>query len=158
MSVRNALPFEFLPRWPDLRRFFAGAEAAEDGAIGQEVLSWLEQRDRELEDFLAKLGSGMPVIDMGDGAVPTGFSKGWWVNEARVLRRVVGTLSVAGATDTVANVVRDGASVGTITIPSGERVATADVGAAYEADQFWQQQVTTAGTGAGGLTFYGEFG
>lgn len=64
MAIRNALPFEFLPRWPDLRRFFAGAEAAEDGAIGQEVLSWLEQRDRELEDFLSSLSGGGGVIHL----------------------------------------------------------------------------------------------
>lgn len=157
MSVRNALPFEFPYRWNDVRRFFAGADAAVDAMLGDEAVSLMDQRDRDLEDFLAGMGTGMPVIDLGDGAAPTGFSKGWWVSQGRVLERVTGTLTVPGSTDTVASVIRNGAAVGSITIPSGDLVATADIGEPYSTDEFWQMQVTTAGTGAGGLTYYGAF-
>lgn len=45
MSVRNALPFEFPFRWNDIRRFLTG--------VPDEAIDYLDQRDRDLEDFLA---------------------------------------------------------------------------------------------------------
>ena len=45
MAVRNALPFEFPYRWGDVRRFF--------GKLDDEAVDYLDQRDRDLEDFLA---------------------------------------------------------------------------------------------------------
>ena len=48
MAIRNALPFEFPYRWNDIRRFFT--------ALPDEAADYLDQRDRDLEDFLATLG------------------------------------------------------------------------------------------------------
>lgn len=47
MTVRNSLPFEFPFRWNELRRLFAG--------LPDEAADFLDQRDRDIEDFLASL-------------------------------------------------------------------------------------------------------
>ena len=54
MAIRNALPFEFPWRWDDIRRFF--------GKMEDEAVDYLDQRDRDLEDFLATLGGGVPTL------------------------------------------------------------------------------------------------
>lgn len=51
MAVRNALPFEFPYRWGDVRRFF--------GKLDDEAVDYLDQRDRDLEDYLATLDDGV---------------------------------------------------------------------------------------------------
>lgn len=149
MASPTPLPFEYENRYADLYEEFG---------IAFDTAVVMEERDRQLEDFLAGLRSGAPVIDVGDGAVPTGHTKGYWIGTPGVLRRVTATLSVPGSTDTIANVLRNGSTIGAITIPANETVATAEVGGSFAADDFWQMQQTSAGTGAGGLTYFGDFG
>lgn len=55
MAIRNALPFEFPYRWPDLRRFF--------GKVPDEAADFLDQRDRDLEDYLADLNDGIGAAE-----------------------------------------------------------------------------------------------
>lgn len=142
------LPFEYEIRY---------GEQFPEWGIPMEQAAHLEERDRQLEDFLASFNRPVLVIDVGDGAVPTGHTKAHWVGRPGSLARVTATLSVAGSTDTVASILRDGSSIGTVTIPAGDQVVTVEVGEGFDADSFWQMQQTTAGTGAGGLTYFGEF-
>ena len=132
--------------------------------------SWAKDRDtdggdldfenwKELQRWADRLTfNNFLIIDVGDGAVPTGHTKAHWISQSGSLHRIVATLSVVGSTDTIANVLRDGAIVDTVTIPASTTVATFDVSVSFSAGQFWQMQQTSAGTGAGGLTYFGEFG
>lgn len=113
---------------------------------------------KELQRWADRLEMGaLPVIDFGDDVVMTGYSKEFWVENAGTLATVTGTLSVAGSTDTVTEILRSGYTVGTLTIPAGERLATASIDAAFEANDFWQVYQISAGTGAAGATYYGGF-
>lgn len=118
-----------------------------------------EQFDRNFDE-LARMASGNPgtaVIDAGDGAVITGYTKKFWTRTASTLADVTGVLEVAGTTDTVANVIRNGHVLVTLTIPAGEVAATVIVDVDFEVGDFWQIQQVTAGTGAVGPTYYGGF-
>lgn len=60
--IPRTLPFEYQPRWPDMREQpMVNPERELDLDRWTE---WLERRDRELEDYLAKLGSGGGVLDV----------------------------------------------------------------------------------------------
>ena len=145
----TSLPFEYPFQW-DNESLREGAGVTPEGA------AILKQRDRDLEDYLSGLGAALAVIDMGDGAVPTGHSKAWYFHTAAMLGTIAGTLAVPGTTATIADVLKNGSVVGTVTIPANATSATADVGVPFAAGDRWQMQVTTAGTGAGALTYYGD--
>ena len=118
-----------------------------------------EQFDRNFDE-LARMAGGNPgtaVIDAGDGAVITGYTKKYWIREASTLADVTGVLEVAGTTDTVVNVIRTGYALGSLTIPANATTATVTFDAAFVAGDYWQIQQTTSGTGAIGPTYYGGF-
>lgn len=97
------------------------------------------------------------VIDMGDGAVLTGYSKSYRPLRDATLDRIVGSLEAVGTGDIVADVVVNGAAVTTITLPAGETTAELDLSQFFSADDRWQMNVTTTSTDANGLTWYGRF-
>lgn len=122
----------------------------------------LEERDRELEDFLSTVGGGGPqIIDMGDSAVYTGWSKPFYPLASTTLAQVRGIVTAASNTnETQATVFKNGTeSLGVLTIPVDELKSNVlAVNANLGPSDFWQVLVTQAGVGASGLTFYGESG
>lgn len=114
---------------------------------------------KELQRWADRLPSGgaggAMVIDAGDGAVITGYTKAFYITHAGTLSFVVGTLSSAGSTDTVVDIIHNGYTIGTLIIPAGELSATLDLGLTVSVGDYWQVQQITAGTGATSPTYYG---
>lgn len=111
----------------------------------------------ELRNKLDEVGSDVGIIDLGDGQVVTGYSKPYLPLSQTTLYVVYGNLSVAGSTDTVAEVNQNGVAMATLTIPASSTLASVTVSLPFEAEDRWQMNVTSAGSGALGLTFYGRF-
>lgn len=62
---------------------------------------------------------------------------------------VVATLDVAGTSDTVVTLYKNGASIGTVTLGSGVTDVTASITSAFDGvDDYLQAKVTTVGTGS----------
>lgn len=114
------------------------------------------QRGGGVWRFDEEVSGAFAVIDVGDGGVVTGWTKRFHPFRAGRLDRVHATLTTAGTSDTVADVYVDDAVVGTVTVLAGQTKGTAGVMAAMGENSNWQQHVGVAGTGAVGLTFYGE--
>lgn len=145
-------PFEYVQRWPFLSPFFPEG-------LPTELTEHLDQRDRDLEDFLSGVGGVLGVIDYGDALVMTGFSKSFRPLKAAPLSVVAGGLEVAGTTSTVTKVYKNGLDTGvTLTIPAGATYAETTTNVSFGATDRWQMLVTSAGTGANAATFYGRFG
>lgn len=119
-----------------------------------------EDLDRYVDELLRRLddsGYDVGVIDFGDAGVLTGYSKSYYPLREATLAEVYGSLSVPGTTDTVAVVNLNGAAVGTLTIPAGQTFASLVLSVDFAPTDRWQMNVTTAGAGAQGATFYGRF-
>lgn len=103
-------------------------------------------------------GGGPAVIDMGDSAVYTGYSKTYHPLRAATLSRVVATLTAAGSSATLANIYKNSTQIGTVEVPIGAlKSSPLTLTTTFTDADFWQVLVTQAGTGASGLTFYGDF-
>lgn len=63
----------------------------------------------------------------------------------------------AGSTDTVIDVLRDGTTVATVTVPASDETFNAEVGVSYSVEQTISLAVTTAGTGAADMTAEARF-
>lgn len=133
-------------------------DTTQDGLMAQHRITKREVADLQRKWREDVKGNGyVAVIDAGDGAVLTGYSKQFHINTAGSFSEVTATLSAAGTTDTVANVIINGYVVETITIPADELSATVSLGRAVAAGDNWQVQQTQAGTGAVGPTYFGVF-
>ena len=123
-----------------------------------EVMRWADRYHREQ----CGGGGGAITIDLGETVPGTGYSRVTYPLVDASFDSVVGSLSVAGSTDTIAEVVKwDGTvatSIATITIPANTTYATADVGVDFAETDGWQMRITQAGTGAEGLSYHGKFG
>lgn len=150
---RNRSVIEGKPGRPDLDL------DTPEGAKARQVLAEQDIADlqRKWREEAAASGSGPGIIDMGDSAVYTGYSKPYYPLAERTLKGVTGTLSAAGDSDTVANVYHNETLLGTLTIPAGAVIATLTVTASFTEADYWQMLVTQAGASASGLTFYGDF-
>ena len=145
------LPFEYAQRWPFLKEFFPEP-------LSDELVEQMDQRDRDLEDFLVSVGGVLGIIDHGDGLVLTGFTKSIHALKPANLALVGGSLDVAGATSTVAKIFKNSLDTGlTLTIPAGAIFAYITANLGFALTDRWQMQVTSAGTGAQGLSFYGAY-
>lgn len=111
--------------------------------------------DRNFEEIGTGGGASVPVIDLGDGAVYTGWSKSWRVLAAETWTGVVTTLEAPGTTDTVVNAARNGVPFGVVTIVAGALSGTWSGSETFAEGDRWQIQVVSAGAGALGLTAYG---
>lgn len=149
MAASRNLPFEFVQRWP-----FLGREFEPD--LSDELIEHFDQRDRDLEDFLGSLGDTIRIIDMGDSITLTGYTKSHWIPSSVLLTVVVGVVSVPGTTDLVADVVRDGVSISTVTLPAGDTIIKHNVNEAFPTDSLWQMSIIIQ-SDALGLTWYGRF-
>ncbi len=146
MATKN-LPFQFLQRWPQLTREFAEP-------LSDPLIELLDNRDRDLEDFLGTLGGGVPTIDLGESAVQTGFSKTWRFGKGFAMSQVVANLEVIGSTPTVLWVTRNGADQVQVTIPASTLYVSKVVSVPFVSGDSWQIRVDSAGTGAIGLSVF----
>lgn len=130
-----------------------GGQALAAGAVRRRNYEPRGSAERHVDPSL--IPRDLYVIDMGDAAVVTGYSKSHRPLRTGTMRTLAGSLEGVGSTDTVANVIRNGASIGTFTIPAGELFwQITDTGWHFDAFDRWQIQVTTAGTGALALTYF----
>lgn len=114
--------------------------------------------DRNFEDIQAGGAKGdIGILDLGDGAVVTGYTRTYRPMRESTLVLVYGALTVAGSTATIATVLHDGASVGTLTIAASATLGTLTLDEAFDPTDEWQVQVTQAGSGAAGLAYFGKF-
>ncbi len=146
MAAKN-LPFEFLQRWPLLTREFTEP-------LSPPLVELLDNRDRDLEDFLGTLGGGVPTIDLGESAVLTGWSKTWRFGKSFGMSLVVANLEVIGTTPTVLWVVRNSVDTVQVTIPASTLYVSQPISVAFAAGDRWQIRVESAGNGAVGLSVF----
>lgn len=142
-----------------IARHAVGREQIRPGSVDISSLAPQSIKEQHLHpDLLGRLGTGaVAVIDLGDSPVLTGFSRGYMVQRAARLSMVGFTLSVAGSGSTVASVVRNGSSVGSVTVPAGSSSGRLDFSAEFVAGDVWQMNVTSVGAGAVGLVWFGKF-
>src|SRR5688572_27547517 len=114
MTVSDTLAFQFLQRWPQIIEDFPGLDEPTHTA------ELLDQRDRDLEDFLIGVGRGHAIIDLGDGPILTGYTKSYLPLRQSRLSMVWGHVSVPPSTDIVAVVNKNGTPDVTLTIPAGD--------------------------------------
>lgn len=72
------------------------------------------------------------------------------------IERVVAVLRVAGTTNTVVSLLKNGVQFETVTIPAGEKVADVFIDQDFEFGDQFTVKVTTAGTGAADITLIGD--
>lgn len=131
-------------------------DTAEGGKARQQMaekdIADLKRKWREVEVSSA---SRMPVIDLGDGAVLVGFTKGYWVQRAGPLVAVVATLETPGTSDITSGIYVSGAFQENMTIPAGESLVKHDCYVSFNADDIWQMYQVATVADAFGLTYYG---
>jgi hypothetical protein len=103
-------------------------------------------------------GGGAPVIDLGDGAVLTGWSKSWRFFSPTTMTSVLAGLEAPGSTNTVLWITKNGADQVQVTIPATELFVSQNVTVSFEAGDRWQVRVGQAGTGAIGLSVFAGVG
>lgn len=104
--------------------------------------------ERRMNSEIAPFGTTSPTT------LPTTLSRKYRVRFGGELYRVYGDLNTAGTSDTVVTIYLNGVSIGTITIASGatsNTEANAKFSKRVIKGDIITVQVTTAGTGAGGL-------
>lgn len=139
------LPFQYPRRWADL---FDGADITPEGRAR---VAELEQRDRDLEDYLAGL---LPFQTFNlTGPLTASRSDDWPTIRDWTLRRWVASLTTAGAADTVVDLLLSGTPVASLTIPAGGTIAYAELPPVGVTALFHRVavEVTAAGAGAEGL-------
>lgn len=133
-------------------------DSTHDGLKAQHRMTKRTVADLQRKWREQEAGNGiLAVIDAGDGAVITGYTKSFLITAGGSFVEVTGTLEVAGTTDTVAAVILNGYTLTTLTIPAGELSATVALGVSVTAGDSWQMQQTVSGTGAVGPTYFGTF-
>lgn len=131
---------------PDVRRLFA------DLARRVGIL------ERRVTTAAAAVDDSHEIIFSYAGTVAAGTSPPARVWRGGNITALAVTLTTAGSTSTVINVLRNGTSVGTVTVPASTTVYNGDVFARFVADvDTLALQVTTAGTGAANMTAAARF-
>lgn len=150
MTVNSG--FEFTQKFyeiftPDVAQKMWGDKA-------DEILAYLTDKDRELEDHLQQ-----PEAIFSFAGVLTVSESGPWV--ARLggkLTEVLVVIKTPGSSSTVVEVFRNGTSIGTVTVASGENIGIASFNTDFQnSKDYMHVGVTTAGTGAEDITVHGRF-
>lgn len=109
-----------------------------------------EDIDRLLSaDGPSAIGGEVVTFNMVEDVQLSPTDVGFHVFEVgRILYRVRVNLTVAGTTNTVVTIYKNGDSIGTVTVTSGNRTAFSDFSVPFTADDELSARVTTAGVGA----------
>lgn len=97
------------------------------------------------------------LIFSHDGPLTEATSPPLGVWHGGILSVLAVKLRAAGSTDTIIDVYRDGAVVATVTVPAGDASHNGEVGSRYSDDSALALEITTAGTGAAGMTAAARF-
>ena len=138
-----------------IARWAVGHDEILPGAVGEAHLGSQAIKEQHLDPRLVP--RDVAVIDLGDGPAFSGFSRGFLVLRPCTLHTIGATLSVAGSTDTVGVAYKNGVSLGSVVIPASSTGARMNLPAEFDAGDTWQMNVTTVGTGASGLAWFGWF-
>lgn len=142
-----SLPFEFSLRWLDLAELMGG--------LPDEVVAYLEERDRQLEDFLARLMPDLVFV------VPGVLTSGYTTPRYRVrtdyrIDTWIASLDTAGSTESTLWILASGVRTVKIAIPASTTEVEVSTYALLEKDtDYLQVEVETAGSGAADLTVQG---
>lgn len=142
------LPFEYTTRYGDHFK---------DWGIPLDQAAALEERDRELEDYLAGLSTGaassIPAFMFGKPLL-VGASSGRWYATADVsYSGVFASLGTAGTSTTTAVLKKNGTTVATLSFASGANTDDETVAISLTAKtDYLTAEITDAGTGALDLT------
>lgn len=104
-------------------------------------------------------GVGSAIIDLGESAVKTGWSRKLRLTQDATLFVVAAQVdSVSAATECEFQVFRNGANVGdSFVLPAGESYVEQTFDVPFSAGDSWQMRVVNAATDATGLVFFGGF-
>lgn len=131
---------------PDLRRAIADL-ARRIGILERRITSAAAAVDNSREIVFSYAG------ELAAGVSPP--ARPWRGGNLTVLAVTLGT---AGSTGTVIDVLRNGTTVATVTVPSSTEIYNGDVFARFVADvDTLALEVTTAGTGAADMTAAARF-
>lgn len=146
MTEARAVPFTFVPRWPEL----LGLIGVDPSSIEfRQFVAEAEHRDQALEDWLGKtVGPALPPFTL-PGGVSTSTSPPWTPWEVVAVSEVRVLLGTAGSSTTTVEVQKDGTAFETVNLSS----STDDSGAVETAadlapGDLLTVEVTAAGTGA----------
>lgn len=146
--MASAPKFQFIQRWPQLAEFFTPK-------IPEDTIELLDNRDRDLEDFLEYITTGDIIIDFGD-VIYVGVSKAYRAGVTTRLKKVVAHLAAIASANIVMEILKNGLVIGTLTIVAGQQEAQVDVNVGFAEGDYWQMRVTAASDGAG-LVVQGSF-
>lgn len=91
------------------------------------------------------------------GPLAAGESPPVLVRHSGVLSVLAVALGTAGSTSTTIEVKRNGTTVATVVVPSGDVAFNGDVTVAYTPEELLAIEITTAGTGAADMTASARF-
>lgn len=144
------MSFTFVPSLPEL------AEAWP--AMPQEVVRWLTDRDRQLEDFLGAGGGSPPtVLWTVPNALSPGKSHSFRLRDARTLANVEFELGSPGTTTTTVELRKNGVAATTVTIPANSTSYSAVVSVAFVASDTFSAAITSPGTNSANFQLQANF-
>lgn len=144
MAIRNALPFEFITRWADVWEEFG---------IDHRTAAAMDERDRELEDFLAN--RQRPLIfhwpETTEDLIDVRNGPGWF-DGGGTIRQIKYVWDTAPATGVTVAWYFDGSATATWTHSLGTADEQTEVEVTEYVDQHIVAVVTAADATASGLT------
>jgi hypothetical protein len=150
MGATHNLPFQYLERYAQINKYF-------DPKLSDELVELLEQRDRDLEDFLRGSGGvGEIIIDHGD-VIYVGHSKAFRASKSITLNHVSVHLFALASADIIVDILKNGIAVLTLTLPATTQAVTWTGNIAYGDGDYFQSYVSNAGAGGAGLVVQGAF-
>lgn len=132
--------------------FEAAPDEHDHHGFSQRFIAEMEDRDRYLEDYLDKLSALNPVVFDFQGPLVVAVSDLFCPPVSVAYSKIQFSLRSTGTTSTVVGVYKNGASIGTATIPAATALYAFPISISLGGGvDTLQLRVSTAGTGAQGL-------
>lgn len=144
-------PFEYNFRARDIRESMAGGK--EEFELDELTENYLEERDRQLEDYLANFSGGStelvfaPILD----AVTVDASRQVPLSREASGVRVIARVGTQFTTAAVITVYKNGSSIGTVDFPTATTLVDETITEAFAEQDTLKVGVTTAGVAGAGL-------